>query len=73
MALEVEKVPIFKAAKNVNVIGKADFDDPNGCSSVSATLHGASLLLRLSENWDWFINLNAADYPLVTQDGNLFS
>ncbi|KAL8104799.1 beta-glucuronosyltransferase GlcAT14A-like [Apium graveolens] len=68
LALEVESVPVFKAAKNVNVIGKADFDDPNGCSSVSATLHGASLLLRLSENWDWFINLNAADYPLVTQD-----
>lgn len=73
MALDVEKVPIFKTAKNVNVIGKADFDDPNGCSSVSATLHGASMLLRLSENWDYFINLNAADYPLVTQDGMLFS
>lgn len=68
LALEVEKVAIFKAAKNVNVIGKADFSDPNGCSSVSATLHGASMLLRLSENWDWFINLEAADYPLVTQD-----
>ncbi|KAK1379684.1 beta-glucuronosyltransferase GlcAT14A [Heracleum sosnowskyi] len=68
LALEVEKVAIFKAAKNVYVIGKADFNDPNGCSSVSATLHGASMLLRLSENWDWFINLNAADYPLVTQD-----
>ncbi|WOH12667.1 hypothetical protein DCAR_0832174 [Daucus carota subsp. sativus] len=68
LALEVEQVPIFKAAKNVNVIGKADFRDPYGCSSVSATLHGAAMLLRLSENWDWFINLDAHDYPLVTQD-----
>lgn len=73
LAFEVEQVPIFKAAKNVNVIGKADFNDPNGSSSVSATLHGASLLLRLSKNWDWFINLSVDDYPLVTQDGKLLS
>lgn len=24
--------------------------------------------MRLSANWDWFINLSAGDYPLVTQD-----
>jgi len=28
-----------------------------------------SLLLRLRRRWDWFINLSASDYPLVTQDG----
>ena len=68
MALEVEQVAIFKAAKNFNVIGMADFSDPNGYSLISATIHGASMLLRLSENWDWFINLDAHDYPLVTQN-----
>ncbi|EEF44299.1 transferase, transferring glycosyl groups, putative [Ricinus communis] len=68
LALAIQSVPIFKAALNVNVIGKADFAYPKGSSSISATLHGAAILLRLSKNWDWFINLNAGDYPLVTQD-----
>jgi protein xylosyltransferase len=36
---------------------------------IAATLHGAAILLRQSENWDWFINLSASDYPLITQDG----
>lgn len=26
------------------------------------------MLLRLKPNWDWFVSLNAGDYPLVTQD-----
>ncbi|XP_055811197.1 beta-glucuronosyltransferase GlcAT14A-like [Solanum dulcamara] len=68
LALAVQSVPVFKAAQNVNVIGKADFRYSIGSSALSATLHGASILLRLSSSWDWFINLSAADYPLVTQD-----
>ncbi|PON40391.1 Glycosyl transferase [Parasponia andersonii] len=68
LAINVQSVPIFKAARNVDVIGKADFVYPKGSSSLSFTLHGASLLLRLASNWDWFISLNAGDYPLVTQD-----
>ncbi|KAL3369353.1 hypothetical protein AABB24_009942 [Solanum stoloniferum] len=68
LALAVQSVPVFKAAQNVNVIGKADFRYSIGSSALSATLHGASILLRLSNSWDWFINLSAADYPLVTQD-----
>lgn len=50
------------------MVGKADLVYPKGSSSISSTLHGAAILLRLSVNWDWFINLSAADYPLVTQD-----
>ncbi|XP_050218415.1 beta-glucuronosyltransferase GlcAT14A [Mercurialis annua] len=68
LAINVQSVPVFKAALNVNVIGKADFAYPRGSSPISATLHGAAILLRLSKNWDWFVNLNAGDYPLVTQD-----
>ncbi|PON85019.1 Glycosyl transferase [Trema orientale] len=68
LAINVQSVPIFKAARNVDVIGKADFVYPKGSSSLSFTLHGASMLLRLASNWDWFISLNAGDYPLVTQD-----
>ncbi|XP_042967678.1 beta-glucuronosyltransferase GlcAT14A-like isoform X4 [Carya illinoinensis] len=69
LALIVRSLPIFKAAQNVNVIGKADFAYPKGSSTIPFTLHGASILLRLSADWDWFVSLNAADYPLVTQDG----
>lgn len=68
LALYVQSVPLFKAAQNVNFIGKADFVYPMGASALSATLHGASILLRVSAHWDWFINLSADDYPLVTQD-----
>lgn len=68
LAVTVQSVPLFRAAQNVHVIGKADYVFPNGPSALSSTLHGASVLLRVSTNWDWFINLSAADYPLVTQD-----
>ncbi|KAK6929655.1 Glycosyl transferase, family 14 [Dillenia turbinata] len=68
LALEIQNVPIFRAANNVNVVGKADFYYRKGSSPILLTLHGAAILLRISENWDWFVNLNAGDYPLVTQD-----
>ncbi|KAJ4957327.1 hypothetical protein NE237_014110 [Protea cynaroides] len=68
LALFVQSNPVFCAFQNVNVIGKADFSYPRGSSGIATTLHGASILLRLSPRWDWFINLSAADYPLVTQD-----
>ncbi|KAF6171080.1 hypothetical protein GIB67_010948 [Kingdonia uniflora] len=68
LALRVEGVPVFRAVGNVNVIGKADFANPKGVSAVSATLHGAAILLKYSRSWDWFVNLDAAHYPLITQD-----
>lgn len=39
---------------------------------VANTLHAAAILLREGGDWDWFINLSASDYPLVTQDGEFF-
>ncbi|WCJ24185.1 Core-2/I-branching beta-1 6-N-acetylglucosaminyltransferase family protein [Euphorbia peplus] len=68
LAAEVHSVAVFRAALNVNVVGNADFVYLKGSSTISATLHGAAILLRLSQNWDWFINLNAGDYPLIKQD-----
>lgn len=68
LALSVQSIPVFWAAQNVNVIGKSDLVSPKGSSSISNTLHGAAILLKLCPDWDWFINLSAADYPLVTQD-----
>ncbi|KAG9140653.1 hypothetical protein Leryth_006863 [Lithospermum erythrorhizon] len=42
---------------------------------LATTLHAMSMLLRAEDKsrskWDWFINLSASDYPLVTQDGML--
>jgi len=38
---------------------------------VSNTLHAAAILLKEGGEWDWFINLSASDYPLVTQDDML--
>ena len=35
---------------------------------VTNTLHAAAILLKEGGEWDWFINLSASDYPLVTQD-----
>ncbi|XP_043706018.1 beta-glucuronosyltransferase GlcAT14A [Telopea speciosissima] len=68
LALTIQSIPVFRDFQNVNVIGKADFAYLQGSSAIASTLHGASILLRLSMHWDWFINLSAADYPLVTQD-----
>lgn len=68
LAIKVQSFPVFRAAQNVHVVGKADFAYPKGSSPISSLLRGASILLRLSSSWDWFINLSARDYPLVTQD-----
>ncbi|RZC69218.1 hypothetical protein C5167_032312 [Papaver somniferum] len=64
----VQSNPIFNSLQNVNVVGNPDFSNPKGSSSVSSVLHTASLLLRFSSNWDWFINLSSSDYPLISQD-----
>lgn len=53
---------------NVHVVGDPGFANPRGASALAATLHGAALLLRLGPGWDWFVHLDAADYPLVTPD-----
>ncbi|EPS68967.1 hypothetical protein M569_05800, partial [Genlisea aurea] len=71
LAVVVQSVPLFWALQNVHVVGKADSAAPangEGPSALSSTLHGASLLLHVSSNWDWLINLHADCYPLVTQD-----
>ncbi|RDX82986.1 Beta-glucuronosyltransferase GlcAT14B, partial [Mucuna pruriens] len=69
LALTVQAHPVFKAANNVHVVGKPDFAYTKGSSPVSLNLHAASILLRLSPHWDWFLSLTADSYPLVPQDG----
>lgn len=61
---------LFQRFQNVRVIVKANFVTYRGPTMVANTLHAAAILLREGGDWDWFINLSASDYPLVTQDGN---
>ncbi|KAF5740324.1 xylosyltransferase 1 [Tripterygium wilfordii] len=64
----VENHSIFQKFKNVNMITKANLVTYRGPTMVANTLHAASILLKKGGDWDWFINLSASDYPLVTQD-----
>ncbi|KAJ8755100.1 hypothetical protein K2173_016810 [Erythroxylum novogranatense] len=68
LASRVEKHPIFSKVANVFMITKANMVTYRGPTMVSNTLHACAILLRRSKDWDWFINLSASDYPLVTQD-----
>ncbi|PHU19827.1 hypothetical protein BC332_10978 [Capsicum chinense] len=64
----VVNAPIFRKFKNVLMISKANLVTYRGPTMVANTLHAAAILLKQDGGWDWFINLSASDYPLVTQD-----
>ncbi|KAF9625098.1 hypothetical protein IFM89_019048 [Coptis chinensis] len=59
---------VFNAVGNVRMITKANLVTYRGPTMVANTLHAAAILLKEGGDWDWFINLSATDYPLVTQD-----
>ena len=69
LASRLEKNPIFSKVGNVFMIKKANMVTYRGPTMVSNTLHACAILLKRHKDWDWFINLSASDYPLVTQDG----
>lgn len=73
LAARVEKDPIFSQVGNVHMITKANMVTYRGPTMVANTLHACAILLKRSKNWDWFINLSASDYPLVTQDDLLYT
>ncbi|GAB4827779.1 Beta-glucuronosyltransferase GlcAT14B [Ancistrocladus abbreviatus] len=64
----VEGHPIFRKFGNVRMNKKANLVTYRGPTMVANTLHAAAILLKEGGDWDWFINLSASDYPLVTQD-----
>lgn len=64
----VENQPLFLKFRNVRMIVKANLVTYRGPTMVANTLHAAAILLKEGADWDWFINLSASDYPLVTQD-----
>jgi hypothetical protein len=61
--------PMFSQVGNVRVIAKGDLVTYKGPTMVACTLHAVAILLKEGLEWDWFINLSASDYPLMTQDG----
>lgn len=73
LSVYVNKDSIFKKFGNVKVVKKANLVTYRGPTMVANTLHAAAVLLKEFEEWDWFINLSASDYPLVTQDDILYT
>lgn len=69
LAKRVREDPVFSDVGNVHMITKANLVTYRGPTMVANTLHACAILLKQSKDWDWFINLSASDYPLVTQDG----
>ncbi|XP_021894709.1 beta-glucuronosyltransferase GlcAT14A [Carica papaya] len=60
--------PMYSKVGNVYMITKANLVTYRGPTMVANTLHACAILLKRNAEWDWFINLSASDYPLVTQD-----
>ncbi|XP_052178011.1 beta-glucuronosyltransferase GlcAT14B-like [Diospyros lotus] len=73
LASRVDEEPILAKVGNVHVITKANMVTYRGPTMVANTLHACAILLKRSKDWDWFINLSASDYPLVTQDDILYT
>ncbi|KAI3474084.1 hypothetical protein Pfo_028872 [Paulownia fortunei] len=59
---------VIRGFKNVMVMGKGDLVTPKGPTMMASTLHAIAILLKQAKRWDWFVNLGASDYPLMSQD-----
>lgn len=70
LAKYVKSENVIRKFRNVMVVGKANLVTYKGPTIIASTLHGIAILLKRAKDWDWFINLSASDYPLVSQDGN---
>ncbi|XP_020585497.1 beta-glucuronosyltransferase GlcAT14B-like isoform X2 [Phalaenopsis equestris] len=60
--------PVFVKFGNVRVMANAEVVTVKGPTVLSSMLHASAILLREVKDWSWFINLDAADYPLISQD-----
>ncbi|KAE9599844.1 hypothetical protein Lal_00045421 [Lupinus albus] len=68
LATTVKSDPTFREVENVRVMSQSNLVTYKGPTMIACTLQAISILLKESIEWDWFINLSASDYPLVTQD-----
>lgn len=69
LTMSVKSDPTFHQVENVRVMDKSNLVTYKGPTMIACTLQAIAILLRENSNWDWFINLSASDYPLLTQDG----
>lgn len=69
LAVSVKADPVFREVDNVRVMAQSNLVTYKGPTMIACTLQAIAILLKESSEWDWFINLSASDYPLVTQDG----
>lgn len=69
LAMSVKNEPIFREVENVRVMAQSNLVTYKGPTMIACTLQAIAILLKESLDWDWFLNLSASDYPLVTQDG----
>lgn len=69
LASLVKADPTFGEVENVRVMAQSNLVTYKGPTMIACTLQAISILLKESSKWDWFINLSASDYPLMTQDG----
>ncbi|CAF1702625.1 BnaC03g30210D [Brassica napus] len=72
LAMSVKNDPTFLEVANVRVMSQSNLVTYKGPTMIACTLQAVAVLLRESLDWDWFINLSASDYPLVTQDDMLY-
>ena len=66
---EIESHPLYSTVGNVHMAARPFRVTYKGPSMLSAYLFGMANLLELRSDFDWFINLSASDYPVMTQDG----
>ncbi|XP_059663119.1 beta-glucuronosyltransferase GlcAT14B-like [Cornus florida] len=68
LTMSVKNDPTFREVENVRVMAQSNLVTYKGPTMIACTLQAIAILLKESLTWDWFINLSASDYPLVTQD-----
>lgn len=68
LTMAVKNDPTFSEVENVRVMSQSNLVTYKGPTMIATTLQAIAILLKESLNWDWFINLSASDYPLMTQD-----
>ncbi|KAM0006217.1 putative glycosyl transferase, family 14, beta-glucuronosyltransferase GlcAT14A/B/C [Helianthus debilis subsp. tardiflorus] len=68
LTMAVKNDQTFAEVENVRVMAQSNLVTYKGPTMIATTLQAIAILLKESLSWDWFINLSASDYPLVTQD-----
>ncbi|XP_065873706.1 beta-glucuronosyltransferase GlcAT14A [Euphorbia lathyris] len=68
LGVSVKNDVTFVEVGNVRVMAQSNLVTYKGPTMIACTLQAIAIMLRESLEWDWFINLSASDYPLVTQD-----